>query len=252
MPHEHFEFFPGSRRKIELLDWRPLLNEQSEKRLRLDFLMFLTGQPPIGIPKFVAPSYEVMDKEGSAAKDTDLLVELEGVTVQAYSTESTEHPIVIETLGLNLQDQEKQLGAGRVMVTGATLRNFKLVRETRDKLALVCLKFSVTLKAEAGLVLWAYTYHGATFWAQFTETQPTIAKKKAAEEGTVQMKLAPEPFAKPDAPTPGEPVEQCEYVDAKAGERCIGKQYHDGDHDMRPVETPPDAPRKRSAGRGVN
>jgi hypothetical protein len=185
------QFFAGSRRKLELVDWQPLMNEQSEKRIRLDLLMPLTGQAFIAMPEFVAPAYEKMDQENSAIKEVPLVTELEGMTFEAFSTDSSQFPIETEAHGT-----EAELGNRHVLLTGTTLRNFRLVRVTREKQTLVALKFNLTSKADAGLVLWAYKYQGGTFWVLFTETQPEVAGPEATNGD--QMKLTEQP---PDGKT---------------------------------------------------
>jgi hypothetical protein len=250
---DKFEFFPGQRRKVELTDWRPLMNAQSEKRLRLDFLLALTGQNMIGIPNFVGPSYEVMDRENSALTETDLAPELEGVTVQVYSTDTVKFPIEIDTVGLNLVNVDEQLGRRHLLMTGATIRNFRLVRETRDKLALVCLKFSVTVPSDGGLVLWAHHYHGATFWAQFTETQDTMAAKKAAPANGDQLSLAPTEERTPEqwAAVRSQLEREgkaCPYADN--GMQCVLEIEHGSDHVLAaPVDLSPAAKKRSRAGR---
>lgn len=164
-----FEFFPGQRRKVELVKWAPLMNAQSEKRIRLDLLMPLTGQSLLGIPNFVAPDYENMEREDSKTTESDIGVELEGVTIEGFSTDNAKTTITVETLGA-------------VVLVAATMRNFKVVRETRDKMAVVCLAFSITVKRNLGMLEFADTYEGATLWCKFTETQPTIPEVKADSE----------------------------------------------------------------------
>jgi hypothetical protein len=181
---ENATLFPGNRRRIEMLDYDPLLSAQVEKRFRLDLLMPLTGQSLIGMPEWIAPFWENMEKEGSAGKDVDLAIEIEGVTFEGFSTEGSKRNIEIETGGLDLTKEE--MGSRHVLIPGSTLRNFKLVRVTRDKQNIVALSFCMTVKGDVGLAVWCYTYHGATFWASFTVTQ---AKIEHPETPNPQMKL---------------------------------------------------------------
>ena len=57
------EFFPKQRRKLDLVDYDPLLNAQSEKRFRFDFIMPLTGQSFNGMPDFVSEGFGKMEVE---------------------------------------------------------------------------------------------------------------------------------------------------------------------------------------------
>jgi hypothetical protein len=223
---EHFQFFPNQRRKIELLGWAELMNAQSEKRIRFDLQMQLTGQNMLGMPDFIGRGFEVMGREGSHDKKIDIDIELEGVHFEAFSTEDCKEAIRVDTLGLELADEVKQLGLTYVKFSSATIRNFKLVRVGAD----VALQFNITVKSSAGLVLWAHHYHGATFWAMFSEAQLVVPKK---EEDPDQMKLGEQPPAKEKAK--GDP---CGFADGNGG-ACILDAYHEGEHtfsNAKPVE----------------
>jgi hypothetical protein len=173
-------FFPGNRRRLELEDWQPLLNEQSEKRVRLDLLMPLTGQPFLGLPDYIGQPYERMDQENSATLEVKLDGDLEGITVETFSTDSAQFPIESSREGLEMTPED--LGRRHILLPASTLRNFKLLRITRNKQPLVALKFSLTTKADPALVLWAYRYHGANFWAVFTETEPELKGPKGGDQ----------------------------------------------------------------------
>lgn len=169
---QQISFFPGNRRRVELEDWQPLLNSQDEKRVRLDILMPLTGEPVVGMPEWLSPAYQTMTRKGSVEKDIPITTEIEGCTFEGFSTEGSKRNIEIDKGGLDLSKEE--MGHRNVLIPGATLRNFKLVRVNRNDQGIVALKFSTTFKADAGLVLWALQYHGATFWASFVVTQATL------------------------------------------------------------------------------
>jgi hypothetical protein len=174
------EFFQKQRRKIELEDWHPLMNAQGEKRIRFDLLMPLTGQPYVGFPKFANDAYEKMELENSSIKDIDLTTEIEEVTVELYATESSE-PMEIEWgVGLDEAKADADEKKRKLLLTGSTLRQFKLVRVTREKANVVALRFNITTKSTRGLAAWAHDHHGKTMWAEFSiDSKP---KKKAAEE----------------------------------------------------------------------
>lgn len=216
--YENFVFFPNQRRKIELLSWSELMNAQSEKRIRFDLQMPLTGLNMSGMPDFIGRGFDIMGREGSHDKKIDIDVELEGVHFEAFSTEDCKKAIPIESLGLNLDDESKQLTRSYVKFSSATIRNFKLVRLENG--TVVALQFNITVKSDAGLVLWAHHYHGATFWAMFSEAQLVVPKK----EDSNQMKLDEQPPAKEKAK--GEP---CGFADGNGG-ACILDAYHEGEH----------------------
>lgn len=188
-------FFPGARRRVELEDWRPLMNEQGDRRIRLDLLMPLTGQAILGMPTFVSAAYERMDVEDSAIKDVDLFTELEGITVEGYATDQSK-PLELEWgVGLDEAEAQAKEAKRKLLLTGCTLRSFKLVRVTRDKMAIVALRLSVSTKSDVALVIWAHRYHGATFWAEFTATQGEIGDKPSEE---AQMELGDDMPTLPD------------------------------------------------------
>ncbi len=213
MATERLPFFPGNRRKVKLEDWDPLMNAQSEKRIRLDLLMPLTGESVIGIPDWISPVWEQMEVEGSKTKDSDFEVEIEGTTFEGFSTEGSKRPIETEAHGLDLTREE--LGSRHVSVPGSTLRNFKLMRVTQDKQSLVCLKFSLTAKADAGLVLWAYKYHDATFWAAFTQQEPVVNLGKPAD---AQMQLTEQ------KQTPAEAKRVAQEFFTKSAQKAVKEQ----------------------------
>lgn len=238
---EHFEFWPGLRRQVELIDWDPLKNAQSEKRLKLTLLMPLTGTSLTGMPNFIRNEYECMEKEKSQANDIDIMTELEGVTCEAFSTETSKHPIAVETMGIDLT--KEQLGHTQVKFTSATLRNFKMVRVTKDKQAIVCLQFNVTLKRDKGLLLWADTYEDAQFWMLFTETQPSIPTPPKDDKQMLLGDGSKSEGEKPPAKSNGngkdhaeahDPSEDCGYVDGQ-GNRCILARHEKGKHELAPI-----------------
>lgn len=203
---QQISFFPGNRRKVELEDWQPLLNAQDEKRVRLDILMPLTGEPVIGMPEWLSPAYQTMTRKGSVEKDIPITTEIEACTFEGFSTEGSKRNIEIDKGGLDLTKEE--MGHRNVLIPGATLRNFKLVRVTRNEQGIVALKFSITFKADSGLVLWAHKYHGGTFWASFVVTQPTL---DLGTQDDKQMKL-------------GESSEVCGF---KVGKMVCKSKPHD-------------------------
>ena len=222
------DFFPNLRRRVELEDWAPLMNEQGEKRIRLDLLMPLTGEAIVGMPHFVAPAWEKMEAQDSAIKDVPFVTEIEGVTVEAFATDSSA-PMELEWgVGLDeAQEQEKEKRR-KLLLTSSTLRNFKLVRVTREKQKIVGLRFSILTKNDTYLVLWAYKYHGSTFWCQFTETQPEIKAPEA------QMNLnAPETVEdqRADAATLAQEINEHKEPCAYPG--CKLDADHDGEHDLK-------------------
>lgn len=235
---QYADFFDGTRPRLELDNWTPLMSENSEKRVRLDLLMPLTGMSASTIPFWVRPSYERMDVEDSPVKDVDLNVELDSFTLECFSTDSSAHPIETETHGLDVG--KKELGRRHVLLPGSTLRNFKIVRVSRDKQSIVCLKFSITTKADGALVLWAYKYHGASFFGQFTKSEAELDLSTKKDDGK-QLSLVDEKPAKgkksstSDSATSTD-VEKPDVEACNFGGYCKQPTFHKGDHDPNPSD----------------
>jgi hypothetical protein len=213
------EFFPGQRRKLEIADWQPLRNEQDEKRIRFDLLMPLTGQPYLAMPTFLAPAYEQMEVETSAIKDTDILTQIEDVTLELYATDQSGPLEVDWGIGLDEAEAESRDRKRKLLLTRCTLRNFKLVRVKRGEDQVVAVKFSVTTRSTRGLAAWAHEYNGKTLWCEFSidtspgqtsiDTQgkiPLTGSELTPETSTTGRKLCPFPL-------------------------CVGDLDHDGDHE---------------------
>lgn len=223
------EFFRNQRRKLELEDYRPLLNAQSEKRFRFDFLMPLTGESFLGMPEFISEGYSKMEMEGSAIDMIDIGTELEGIFFEAYSTDTIKKPMAIETLGVDLTQPDEQLGRTFAKFANCTVRNFKLVR-VKDT---VCLRFSLTVRSDGGMAFWAHTYHGGTLWGVFEHSTLKIE----AESSSKQMQLT-EPALLTKEKSNGHAQAEivgadCSYTDGN-GMRCILAE-HEGNHEMAPI-----------------
>jgi hypothetical protein len=218
------EFFPGQRRKLEIADWQPLRNEQDEKRIRFDLLMPLTGQPYLSMPTFLSPSYEKMELEGSAIKDTDLLTQIEDVTLELYATDQSGPLEVDWGIGLDEAEAEARDRKRKLLLTTCTLRNFKVVRVKRGEDTLVAVKFSVTTRSTRGLAAWAHDYNGKTLWCEFSidasPGQSVIAEVPQAElpmKGSALVAGAEEKTF--------EKRERCPFP------LCVNDLDHDGDHE---------------------
>ncbi len=220
------EFFQGQRRKLEIADWQPLRNEQDEKRIRFDLLMPLTGQPYLAMPTFLAPSYEKMEIEGSAIKDTDLLTSIDDVTLEMYATDQS-GPLEVEW-GIGLDDAQAEVRERKrkLLLTRCTLRNFKLLRVKRGEDNLVAVKFSVTTRSTRGLAAWAHDYNGKTLWCEFSidasPGQTTIPQ--------TELPLSGSELVEKSAPGTGadktfEKRDRCPFP------LCVGDLDHEGDHE---------------------
>ena len=235
---EYHDFFPGVRKKVTLDDYAPLLSESNEKRFKLIMLMPLTGTPDTDIPYWVRPAYEKMDVDGSPIKGpVPMLPELEGFTVEAFSTENSQFPIETEAHGLEVSSEE--LGRRHLLLTGCTVRDFKLVRKNIDGDTFVYLQFSITTKADIALALWLHKYHGGSCWLAFEQPKPDLNLQ--AKPGEKQMTLSD---AAPEKETTSEEsAANVKSFFGKSGAKekaaadcpfpnCRLMLDHDGDHDV--------------------
>lgn len=220
------EFFPGQRRKLEIADWQPLRNEQDEKRIRFDLLMPLTGQPYQAMPTFLAPAYEQMEVETSAIKDTDILTQIEDVTLELYATDQSGPLEVDWGIGLDEAEAESRDRKRKLLLTRCTLRNFKLVRVKRGEDQVVAVKFSVTTRSTRGLAAWAHEYNGKTLWCEFSiDVAPGQAKiDTQASLPMSGSELTSETKSSPESPV-AEPRDRCSFP------MCVDDANHDGDHE---------------------
>jgi hypothetical protein len=232
------EFFQGQRRKLEIADWQPLRNEQDEKRIRFDLLMPLTGQPYLSMPTFLAPAYEQMEVEGSAIKDTDILTQIDDVTLELYATDQS-GPLEVEWgIGLDEAEADARDRKRKLLLTRCTLRNFKLLRVKRGEDNLVAVKFSVTTRSTRGLAAWAHDYNGKTLWCEFSidaspgqttipQTElPLKGSELVAGQSTIMPKVTVDVPMPKGAATPKKAERKlCPFP------LCVGDLDHDGDHE---------------------
>jgi len=220
------EFFPGRRRKIELDDWVPLRNEQDEKRIRFDLLMPLTGQSYVQMPGFITPSYEQMEIEGSAIKDSDLLTIIDEVTLEFYATDAS-GPLEVEWgVGLDEAEAQAREQKRKLLLTHCTLRNFKLIRIKRGEDSIVALKFSLTTRSTAGLAAWAHNYNGKTMWGEFS-IDPSPGQSKI-DDTQAKIPLAGAELTPEKTPDPAAPPAKKEFCPRPM---CVLEAYHEGDHE---------------------
>jgi hypothetical protein len=164
------------------------------------------------MPTFVGPAYEQMEREGSAIKDSDLLTSIEDVTLELYATDQSGPLEVDWGIGLDEAEAEARDRKRKMLLTRCTLRNFKLVRISRDKDTLVALQFSTTTRSTRGLAAWAHDYNGKTLWGEFSiDSSPG---QTTIDTGQASLPMAGAAAGRKRCPFPS----------------CVADDEHDGDH----------------------
>ena len=81
-------FFEGHRRKAFLVSYTHLRTKAGESRIKLELKLPLLNEPVLGISEAIHEAYSVMAREESKIARSSLNVELEGMTLEAFSTET--------------------------------------------------------------------------------------------------------------------------------------------------------------------
>jgi len=154
------QFFPKQKRRLELDRWAPKRNNENEKRVLVEFIMPLTGQPLRGFPDFLQEAFHLFENEGGPARTLDLSTEMEGMTMEFFDTPTS----------------------GRMQIlVAATLRAFELIRVPDGDKFLTALKFNTTVPRSIAILKWLHSFEGMTMWAEFDpqEIQMKIVDDKA-------------------------------------------------------------------------
>jgi len=91
------QLFEGHRRKAFLVAWSHLRTKAGESRIKLDLRLPLLNEPILGMNGDIASAFEVMVKDDSKIDRTSLNVELEGMTLESFTTDTIKHPSVVNT-----------------------------------------------------------------------------------------------------------------------------------------------------------
>ena len=94
-------FFEGRRRKAFLVAWSHLRTKAGESRIKLELRLPLLNEPVLGISEAIHEAYSVMAKEESRIDRTSLNVELVGMTLEAFSTDTVK-PRAVSSTGVRM------------------------------------------------------------------------------------------------------------------------------------------------------
>jgi hypothetical protein len=92
-----FNLFEGHRRRARLEQWTHLITKAGESRIKLDLRLPLLNESVIGMNEAIGEAFTVMAKNDSKIDRTSLNVEMEGMTLEAFSTSEVKHVSVSST-----------------------------------------------------------------------------------------------------------------------------------------------------------
>lgn len=96
-PTKLLNLFEGHRRKASLTAWTHLRTKAGESRIKLDLKLPLLNEPALGMNGAISEAFDVMSKDDSKIARTSLNVELEGMTLELFSTGEVRSPAVSST-----------------------------------------------------------------------------------------------------------------------------------------------------------
>jgi hypothetical protein len=168
-------FFGGKRTEITLIDVKPKLNSEKEKRIRLDFAIDLTSDALAEAPENIKEAYYAVTKDSLGLNPVGIVNEFQDAAISFYATKATKAP--------------------SLEVAGCTIRKLSVERKKDD----VRLKFHINVPASREVWNWCFGNYGCGLAAEFEDMQPMLPHIKAAEpdgdgQGILEMeKSDPQP-----------------------------------------------------------
>lgn len=143
-----YTFFPAQRRKLVLE--KMVANEKDNNpNLVFSFCMPLTGEPMVGLPDFIQPAYEAVNREGSLVPEAGLgKFELSGLTVEFFRT---------------MEHKKKMLSC-----VNKTLMDFSIEREKDGDTFKTVLRFKMRVEETKPRLLFWHDLRGVNMYAEFT------------------------------------------------------------------------------------
>ena len=96
-PTKLLNLFEGHRRKASLNAWSHLRTKAGESRIKLELKLPLLNESIVGMNGAISEAFSVMAKDDSKIARTSLNVEMEGFTLELFSTEEVKHVSVSST-----------------------------------------------------------------------------------------------------------------------------------------------------------
>jgi len=160
------DFFTGEKCLLTLIDVKPKLNQQSDKRIRFDFSMPLTAAILKSAPPDVRDAFDAVAKDGAHLNPVGISAEFEGVVVSIFDTPLTK--------------------AARLELENCTLKQLEVARP-ENKATLgdgdVRLSFHMNVPASKDSWLWGFANYGGDLCAVFEEMEPIFPALKESTNG---------------------------------------------------------------------
>lgn len=161
-------FFPKTRKELFLTGITAMANSAGEKRLKLNFTMPLMDGKLVGMPEWLSEPFIRVQKSDLGIEKVSSIVELDGMTVRAYSTDQAEEAVLD--------------------LPGALLKSFVVRRVSASKssgeVSDAELAFSLYTGWNKKVWNFGWQYFHGTCFANFVSTQAvlTFGPAKPAEE----------------------------------------------------------------------
>lgn len=188
MNTQQAQFFTGQKCLLTLVDVKPKLNQQNDKRLRFDFAMPLTAEILKSAPRDVKDAFYAVSKDESHLNPIGIGTEFDGVVVNIFDTPLTKHAR-LELANCTLKQLEVARPDNKAMLNDGDVR----------------LSFHMNVPASRDAWNWGYGCYGSDLCAVFEEMQPIFPQIKEANpngDGQVILEMdkseAHSTVAKPD------------------------------------------------------
>ncbi len=182
---ERMEFFPKSRRKLQLRQWHPNRTAAGEFRLRMDFSMPLFGDNLKRLPHQVDAAYTSVATLANGITSSEVEASIDPLTIECFATDTSSKRAVAP-------------------FPAAELRNLYVRRpkmQSKKDPTEVELRFVTTIPVTDDQLLWARKHLRQFFFAEFTATQASIDTKPAkAKPENKQTSFNTEDFPEPPEP----------------------------------------------------
>lgn len=158
---ETTDFFSADKNMVTLVNIKPKLNKEGEKRIRLDFEMPLTAEVIESAPQPVSEAFYTVVKEGNLLNPVGIVREYQGANLKFFSTHMT--------------------ASADLTISECTLQDLEVHRPEK-KVNLddgdVKLKFVVNAPATRKLWIYAYENFGTDVFVTFEDAQPLLPNVK--------------------------------------------------------------------------